>query len=614
MKGIVRAWTVAVMMICSVGGICAWGQSPATDLTAVSLEDLMSIEVTSASKKEEKLFQTAAAIYVITQEDIRRSGMTSVPELFRLVPGMDVARIDATKWAVSIRGFNSRYANKLLVLIDGRTIYTPENSGVYWEAKHLPLEEIDRIEVIRGPGGTLWGANAVNGIINIITRHSRETQGGLLAAGGGSEDQGTLTTHYGGRLGERAYYRVYSKYFNRGSQVDAAGFSAHDWQNWVSAGWRMDWKKSQHDDVTFQGDLYDTALRETPTTFVLRAPFAPPGLTHAEFMGGNVMGRWNHVFSDRSDTTLQVYFDRARREFFDFGERIDTFDADFQHHVALGRRQDLIWGLGYRLIPDRFTSNRGTPAQYLPNAQTAQIFSGFVQDELTLVKNRLRLTLGSKLEHNDYDGFEAQPNARLLWTPSTHQTVWAAVSRAVRTPSRSTTGFNVNIASFPGPGGFPVILRLSGDPTVTSEELRAYEFGYRVQPNKRFSLDLATFYNFYDRLGSEDPGLPFPEFDPPPPHLIIPIAFGNQLRGRTYGLEAAANLELTRRWKFRSGYSYLGAELSHRREGQNTNVDNTEGGSPRHQFQFHSYLRLPRGFDLDNSFYHVTRLPAQHIP
>ncbi|HKX32621.1 MAG TPA: TonB-dependent receptor [Blastocatellia bacterium] len=569
----------------------------------------MNIEVTSVSKKEEQLFQAAAAVYVITREDIRRSGLTSLPELFRLVPGMDVARIDGNKWAISVRGFNRRFVDKLLVLVDGRTVYSPHFSGVFWEAQQPPLEEIERIEVIRGPGGTLWGANAVNGVINIITKHAKDSQGGLMTAGGGSEEQGFASARYGGMIGAHAHYRAYARYFNRSGLVNAAGFNAHDWQNWVSGGWRIDWKRSERDALTVQADIYDTGLRETQTTINLAAPFAPPALSPGDLSGGNVLGRWDHIFSDRSDTTLQIYFNRLRRTVYDVREHEDTFDVDFQHHLTLGR-QDLVWGLGYRVTSDRLDD--GVSAQYIPKERDAQLFSGFVQDELTLIQNRLRLTLGSKLEHHDYTHFEVQPSARLLWTPSDRQTVWAAVSRAVRTPSRVERGIRFKIAAFPGPEGLPGILTVVGNPNTRSEELRAYELGYRAKPGRRLSLDISTFYNFYDRLQSITDGPPY--FDSNPlPHLVIPASFDNQLRGRTYGLEAFIDLKIAKRWKCRGGYSYLGAQLNHKLSAPDINIDLFEGNSPRHQFQIHSYLTLPRNFELDSSLYHVSRLPTPQI-
>ena len=583
------------------------------DLAQKSLEDLMNIEVTSVSKKQEKLFQSAAAVYVITQEDIRRSGLMSLPELLRLVPGLQVARIDGSKWAISARGFNGRLANKLLVLVDGRSVYSPETSGVYWEVQDLLLEDIERIEVIRGSGGTLGGANAVNGVINIITKSTQDTTGGVVTAGAGSEERGFGSIRYGANLGSNASYRVYGKYFNRGELVDAAGRAAKDAQQQGRVGGRIEWQPSERDELTLEGDFYRSNLHENPTAVSLADPFAPPTNRPGEFSGGHIMGRWTRTSSKTSDTSLQVYYDAFSRNLFELTDHIATFDIDFQHHQALGARQDLVWGIGYRRVSHEETGNSSSPIQFNPQAKGVNLFSGFAQNEITLVKERLRLILGVKLEHNYLSGFEAQPSVRLSWTPSRRQTVWAAGSRAVRTPSRSQQDIQVNYQAFPGPGGLPVVVGVFGSPNPKSEVLRAYEVGYRVQPHRKLSLDVATFYNVYDRLTSFEPGLPFFAADPPLPRLVVPTYYGNLLRGETYGLEAAANLDINRRWKLRGSYSFLREHLHTDVTSSDTLSEVAEGDNPRHQFQLHSYLKFSRNFNLDTSLYHVSSLKGQQV-
>lgn len=602
-------WALCLLSISAT----VWAQKPDDDLTTKSLEELMNIQVTSVSKKEEKLFETAAAIYVITQEEIRRSGLTSIPELLRLVPGLSVARIDGNKWAITARGFNGRFTNKLLVLIDGRTIYSPTFSGVFWEAQDVLVEDIERIEVIRGPGGTLWGANAVNGVINIITKRAAETQGGLVTAGSGSEERGFGSLRYGGKIGENAHYRAYAKYFNRDGLAQASGLDANDGQDAFRGGGRIDWQLSERDLLTLQGDIYNSRLRETPTIVSLAAPFAPPVNLRGEISGGNVLGRWNRVFSERSDMALQFYYDRAVRNMFDLSDSVDTFDIDFQHHLAVRKRQDVVWGLGYRIISDRFNANSLARVEFVPKSRTVQLFSAFAQDELTLVKDKLRLTMGTKIEHNDYTGFEIQPSARLLWTPSERQTVWGAVSRAVRTPSRVEDGLKVNIAAFPGPDGLLNLLTLSGSPNFRSEELLAYEAGYRMQSRRGFSLDITTFYNTYDRLESLEQETPFFNISPIP-HLVIPLRFGNFINGETYGLEASANWNISSRWKLQGSYSHLRLRLHNERGDVLNEAENIEGSNPRHQFQIRSYINLPRNLELDGALYRVSQLTAQQIP
>ncbi len=573
----------------------------------------MDIEVVSVSKKEEKLFETAAAVYVITQEEIRRSGLTSIPELLRLAPGIEVARIDGTKWAVSARGFNGRLANKLLVLIDGRSVYSPETSGVYWEVQDLLMADIERIEVIRGPGGTLWGANAVNGVINIITKRTQDTLGGVVTVDVGSEERFT-NFRYGGNLGPKASYRLYGKYFQSSALVEPSAQRNNDGQHSERGGRRVEWKLTARDELTLDGDIYQSNLNENPTTVSPADPFAPIVNRKADFSGGHIMGRWERAFSKTSDMALQVYYDHFSRRLFGLGSHIDTFDFDFQHHVAWGRRQDIVWGFGYRLVSERAESNNTSPIQFNPQAKTVQLFSGFAQDEITLVKERVRLILGVKLEHNSLSGFEAQPSARLSWTPSRRQTVWAAVSRAVRTPALSEQDVRVNFQAFPGFGGVPVIVAAFGTTKPVSEVLNAYEIGYRAQPHRKVSLDIATFYNVYSQLTSFEPGLPFFETDPPPAHLVMPTYYGNGLRGETYGLEAAINFDVNRRWKLHGSYSFLRVQLHRDPTSTDTTSEIAEGDNPRHQFQLHSYLNLARNFDLDTALYYVASLRGQRIP
>jgi iron complex outermembrane receptor protein len=588
--------------------VCVVGQKTTADLTAASLEDLMNIEITSVSKKEAKLFQSAAAVTVITREDIRRSGMTSIPDLLRMVPGLDVAQIDGSKWAVSARGFNGRFANKLLVLIDGRSIYSPQTSGVYWEAQDLLLEDIERIEIIRGPGGTMWGANAVNGVISIITKSAAETQGGLIVAGSGSQERDQTGIRYGGKIGDTAQYRISGKYFTRTGLSDAAGVDANEGHKAFRGGGRIDWQLNNRDSLTFSGDLFLSKIRETSLTISPATPFAPHTNTPGEFTGGHVLGRWARTFSPQSNLALKVYYDRFSRDVFDMSERINTFDVDFQHNVALSKKHDVVWGFGYRRVSDSTDSTNSTPMRYNPAKRTVQLFSAFAQDEVILVKDRLRLTLGAKLEHNDFSGFELQPNILLLWTPRNNQTVWGSVSRAVKAASRSDEDLRVNVAAFPGPRGMPVVLAIFGNPDLKSERVTAYELGYRAQAGKRFSLDVATFYNVYDRLTKTEAGAPFLETDPLPAHLVSPLIFKNLMRGETYGAETSLNVNVARQWRLAGSYSFIKINLHLDPLSRANGAEEIERSSPQHQFQLHSYVKLPRNLEFDVALYHVSRI------
>jgi iron complex outermembrane receptor protein len=404
------------------------------ELMGLSVEDLLNVEVISVAKKAKSLNDSPAAIFVISQDDIRRIGATSIPEALRLAPGLDVARIDSNKWAVSARGFNGRFANKLLVLIDGRSVYTRAFAGVYWENQDVMLEDVERIEVIRGPGATLWGANAVYGVINIITKHSADTQGGLLVAGVGTEEQGFGAFRYGGKLSSDTTARAYIKGFNRDENTHKLGGDAGDDWNKVQGGFRMDSQLTTNDTLTLQGDVYHSSINQYTTFAQVTAPYRNSFNEKIDAFGGNLLMRQHHTFSSTSDYSLQVFYDFYERDEVAVLESRHTLDVDFQHRFALLNWNDVVWGIAYRYSHDDVYSKEflvtNTPSR------NDQLVSAFVQDEITLVDNYLWLTVGSKFEHNDYSGFEVQPTARLMWAPHQQHRLWAAVSRAVRTPSR----------------------------------------------------------------------------------------------------------------------------------------------------------------------------------
>ena len=403
-------------------------------LTQMSLEQLGSVEVTTASKEPEQVWRTPAAIYVLTAEDIRRSGATSIPEALRSVPGVQVTRMSSDHWAIAIRGFAGQFSRSLLVLIDGRSVYTPLFAGVYWDVQDTLIEDIDRIEIIRGPGGTIWGANAVNGVINIITKRARNTHGVLASAGGGNVDQGTGAVRYGNGNGRTFDYRIYGKANTFAPEFHTDGRNFDDWRT-QRAGFRMDWNDTSKNTLTVQGDIYHGDAGDKVTT----ATFVPPGQLKLEgndqFSGGNVLARWRREFVGGSDIQLQAYYDRTDRHAPHYGEIRDTFDVDFLHHISLRTRQDILWGVGARVSPSDFIQTIPT-LDFIPRHYTDNIYSGFLQDEIQIVRTKLSLTIGTKLEHNRYTGLEVEPTVRLLWTHSPRQSFWGAVTRAVRTPSR----------------------------------------------------------------------------------------------------------------------------------------------------------------------------------
>ncbi len=562
-------------------------------LNQMSLADLMNIEVTSVAKQPQKLLQAPAAIQVITGDDIRRSGATTIPEALRLADNLDVAQINAHDWAISARGFNANLANKLLVLIDGRAVYTPLYGGVLWNVQDYLLEDIDRIEVIAGPGGTLWGANAVNAVINIITRSARDTQGAYVQAAGGNPLQDQAGARYGDSIGADAYLRVYGKYTGHGDEVTDSGASADDAWHVGRGGFRMDIGGERQDQFTLQGDAYDG----TEDFF---------GMSDYKLSGSNILGRWTRTMSTDSSMSLQLYYDHTYLSqpypvsppgMFYSGfpasaltDNLDTYDLDFQYHCRWDARQGIVWGLGYR--GTRELDQDASLVQFLPNELDQSLYSGFLQDEITLARN-VYLTLGSKLEHNDYTGFELEPSARLQWNLDARDLLWAAISRAVRTPSRYDRDLVVptGLIDAPPPYQFPTVY-LQGSHQFVSETLVAYELGYRAQLLPDLSASLSLFYNDYDHLRSSTPTptsalYPFP----------YPVVFENNLVGETHGFELGATYQLLEWWRLHAGYNLL-LEHLHVRPGD---VDATNAGNetadPRGQFQLRSSMDLPHGVE-----------------
>ena len=558
------------------------GVSTAT-LKSLSVEELMDIEVTSVSKRPEKLSETASAIQVITQEEIRRSGSTTLAEALRLASNLQVAQKNAHDWGISARGFNTELSNKLLVLIDGRTVYTPLYSGVFWDAQDYLLEDIDRIEVISGPGGTLWGANAVNGVINIITRSSHETQGLALEAGGGTELRSLAGIRYGGAVGSNVTWRAYAKYLERDDSVLDDGTDGFDSGHMSQAGFRVDAEASSQNTLTVQGDVYQSDEE------VLAGE-------NSKLSGANVLGRWSRAYSDESSMSLQAYFDHTHLSLptasnvfapaGTFADDLDTYDLDFQHHFRLTARQQIVWGLGYRFTHD--VVDAAPTLALLPPRLDHHLFSGFVEDKLQLQES-VFLTLGTKLEHNDYTGLEYEPSARLQWNYASQQMLWAAISRAVRTPSRIDRDLR-EPTRLPPP--FPASI-LNGGDDFSSEKLVAYELGHRAQLGARLATSLSLFYNDYSDIRSTTPGPPgFPSFG-------FPLVFANNLEGETHGLELSATWQPLDAWRLRGGYNLLEEHLHVRRGRVDFSNALNETSDPEQQLTLRSALDLATNLQLD---------------
>lgn len=589
------------------------------DFTMFTLEELKNIKITSASKKPETLSEVAAAVFVITKEDIRRSGVTSIPEALRMAPGVQVARVSATEWAVNMRDVNQLFANKLLVLIDGRSVYTHAFSGVFWDIQDTLLEDIERIEVIRGPGAALWGANAVNGVINIITKHSGKTRGGYFSVIGGTEE-GIGSLRYGGTLGDEGYYRIYTKFFNRGQLFEndrdiRNDPSKKDWRS-GRGGFRMDWQPDKREnEMTFQGEIYSSKFK----TEVIRPSLSPPYFSNEQeksvSSGGHILGRWKHLISDSSDTVFQCFFDHYNKNFEIGNIRADTIDFDFQHRFSPFADNEIIWGLNWRFISDQFEESFYLSTDPLDSDQI--LYSAFIQDKIQIIPDRLNLTLGAKFEHNEHIGTEVQPSARILLTPREHHEIWSAISRAVRIPSRFERDAVFNEMIYPPSENIqmPKLIRRMGDEDLSAERLIAYEIGYRFQPADGLWLNMSGFYHDYDDLISiQYDRMSYIE-NGPVPYQVIPVQYENNLKGESYGLEIAAFWQVMDNWQLQGAYTFLEAKMNQSIADSEGSIERIfiDGSNPKNQISVRSALDISRHIELDLWLRYVDRLSKNDV-
>lgn len=583
----------------------------ADTLKKLSIEELLGMEVTSVSRRLERLAEVASAIQVITQEEIRRSGATNLPEALRLAGNIQMGQKNSHDWAISARGFNTDLANKLLVLIDGRTVYTPLFSGVFWDRQDYLLEDIERIEVISGPGGTLWGSNAVNGVINIITKKSRDTQGLFAEAGGGTQLRHFAGMRYGGMLGTDVSYRLYGKYFDRDDAVFPNGDEANDSWRMAQTGFRMEASLSAKNALTLQGDYYDGEEH-----------ISTGG--EADVRGGNLLGRWSHTFSENSDMRLQLYYDKTYL-YLPVPEtrtddnvvlapagvltnNTDTYDVDFQHSVRLGERNRMVWGLGFRHIRNKVENAPGLAFQ--PPDLDLDLFNLFVQDQIML-STVFYFTPGIKIEHNDYTGFEFEPSVRIQANISNKETLWASVSRAVRLPSRIDRHVRL-----PTPAFSPIVENLLiGGVDFESETVIAYELGYRAQIGSGVSSSVAAFYNVYDNVRSTSLSPPDPIFG-----LPFPLYYDNNLEGDTYGIELSITGQVFDWWRLYGTFNLLDIDIRVKPGQFDFNNALNETADPRHRFSLRSSMNLLGNMELDaglrwiDSFRHNNAGTAETVP
>ena len=553
-------------------------------LKKLDLAELLQLEVTSVSRREQTASRAAAAVEVITEEQIERTGALSVPDALRMATGVQVGRFSGQSFAISTRGFTSLAANKLLVMQDGRSLYSPLFSGVFWDAYGVMLEDVDRIEVIRGPGATMWGANAVNGVISIITRNARDTQGMLITGGGGSEEHAFGALRYGGKAGEETYYRVYGRYHDHDEMAFSDGSDGGAASQEGQGGFRVDSFLEAHDRLTVQGDYFYNESNQ-------------PAGTDATNRSANILARWTHEFDVGSELQLQTYYDRFERDIpGQFGEDRDTYDADLQGQTRVGDRHALVAGMHYRLSSD--DTKAGGTIEFEPRDKTIHIFSTFLQDEIALVPHRLSLAVGSKFEWHSLAGFEAQPSARCAWTPTDRQTLWGAFSRAVRMPSR----IDEDLRFIPVPASGVVLIR--GNPDFEPEKVHAYELGYRVQPHAKVFIDIAGYYNDYDDLRS---------IEPTPP-AGLPLMQFNLLDAEIYGAESSVKYQAMSWWRLSASYTRLHKNLRPDDDSLDASRGSLEGNDAQNLASLWSSWDLPRRVTFDGMVRYVDRLPDPDVP
>jgi iron complex outermembrane receptor protein len=622
LKKITGQWMrwIAVAGLASLTAV-AWPQRlvrvgfSSKQLKSLSLAQLGNVVVTTVSKEPEEVWNTPAAIFVVTQDDIRRSGATTIPELLRLVPGVEVARSESGEWAVGIRGFNSGFSKDLLVLIDGRSVYTPLFEGVYWDVQDLVLADIDRIEVIRGPGGTIWGPNAVNGVINIITKKAADTQGAYVhVSGGGPVNRFTGEVQMGLHPQKDLQLRMFAKGFDRGAEVNPSGDPYDDWRQ-ERGGFRVDWQPSSRDTFMASSMAYGGRTGDQNTI----GEFYPPSQLVVDgqqlVSGGDIVVRWDRRLAGGSGFYVQGYFDRTNRATSQFTETRSTFDVDFIDHIANLPRQDVIVGAGLRESPSHLVQTQAT-VNFAPNRINNYVYSFFGQDAFKLVPDKLTLTLGSKFADDMYSGWGVQPSAQILWRVRKTTSLWASVARALRTPGRVDRDLSLlGDVTVSGPSG-PIFLQVEGNPNFAPEVLIGWSAGARQLLWQKVYVDVAAFHNQYDNIESYGgPASLFTFPTNPYPYEQINIEFGNGLRGVSDGIEIAPDWKPLRWFEMKGSFSHVHVAL-HSKAGydQDSYASSVEGGSPHREASVQGIFTLPHGVEIDPDYRFVSALPADSVP
>jgi iron complex outermembrane receptor protein len=582
-------------------------------LKSMSLEQLGNIKVTTVSKRPEEIWRTPAAIYVLTSQDIERSGATSIPELLRMVPGVQVSRMQSDDWAVGVRGFADQFSSGLLVLVDGRSVYTPLFEGVYWDVQDLPLDDIDRIEIIRGPAGAIWGPNAVNGVINIITKHAQDTQGvSASALGGGAVNHFVGVGQVGFSPQTNFQMRVFAKGFNRGPEKNP-GNNPYDAWHQERGGFRADWQPNARDKLMFKGQIYQGQVGSQISLVQITPPGQKTFQGQGPVSGGDLVVRWDRALRNRSNFYKQAYFDRTNRASVLADETRNKFDLDFVDHIGFLPRQDLIFGGRISVSPSHFVQ-RSAALYFTPPELTSSIYSAFIRDQFEILPGHLALTLGTQIENNNYSGTGIEPDARILWNPTSHQTVWGSVSRALRIPGRLDRDGHILVNLSPNP---PIFIAINGDPHFRPEVLIAWQGGYRRLLTPKLYVDFALFHNQYDNLKTYgNPPLVLSIPTQPYPHELLTATYANGAKGVTNGVEVAPDWRPFDWLELRGTYSHLAMDL-HGKAGFGKVAYITPtymGSSPNDMATAQAFLSLPHGIQIDPDYRYMSALPAVNVP
>ncbi len=598
-----------LLFVLVTGGNAA-ASTPQNNLFEMSLEQLLEIKVISVDKALKSLEDTPAAMYVVTRDDIRASGAETIADALRLVPGLHVGQVTASSLAVGARGLNGRYNNKFLILIDGRSAFSQLYNGISWDAADVPLEQIERIEIVRGPGGSLWESKAMNGIVNVITQNSRATIGTTVQGEAGNEHRAGALIQHGAELGEGVTLRAWGAYDEWDGLALPAGDSVRDGYKQERGGFRLDWQVADNQTFMLSGDLFTRDVDDSVPLVDLTAPgLRRLDTSGEEHDGGSLLGRWDWQRGAGETVSLQGYYSHAKVSSALLDYTCDTIDVELNHQLPVGDRNTVNWGAGFRYLYDDTEGQNGL--HYDPDDYDFKAYSLYLQDEFAAVPDKLFLTFGVKAEHNSYTDWEFQPTARLLWKAAPGHNLWGAVSRTVRTPSRSDVAIDMIATAYPG--FLPTVVNALGNPDIDAEKAVTWEAGYRTVPNTWSSLDLTVYYTRYDDLIRNIPGTPYRQMAPAPPRVVLPVLFENSLEGDSTGFEIALKLEPANWWRINLNYTWQNTNLDEKQRGSRASTSQ-EASFPEHQANLLANFKLNEKWQLGTVLRYVGKVEESGIP